>query len=148
MPRQHTFHTQHRVYARGDHSTGTSIAPRRAVILAVDDEPDALEILEWFLTSEGFEVITATSALAALHRAEERRPDLIITDYIMPQMSGLALCSRLRAQPATQRIPIILHTATDPSIPATERLYDRVITKPGELFDLLRDVRVLLAQPH
>jgi CheY-like chemotaxis protein len=102
-----------------------------------------LAILQWFLADEGFDVTTASSGPEALQRVEERRPDLIITDYGMPGMTGLALCRWLRAHRETQGIPIILHTAQ--TLPPTDRLYDRVFTKPSELGELVSEVRALLA---
>jgi len=131
--------------ARGGPRADAASSPKvsRATILAVDDEPDVLTILQWFLSSEGFEVMTALSGPEALQRVEERLPDLIITDYRMPGMSGLALCRWLRAHRETQGIPIILHTAQDP--PPTDRLYDRVFTKPSDIGPLVSEVRALLA---
>jgi CheY-like chemotaxis protein len=132
-------------------SAEASASPRtaRALVLAVDDEPDALRILRWFLTNEGFEVMTAPSGGEALRRVEEYLPDLIIADYMMSDMSGLALCQRLRQHRATQHIPIILHTAAQiTSLPQNSRLYDRVFTKPGDVLDLVYEVRQLLAKPH
>jgi DNA-binding NtrC family response regulator len=105
-----------------DERPGASTSPgiSRIVILAVDDEPDVLQLLEWFLSDAGLEVITASSGTEALERVAERSPDLIITDYRMPDMSGLT-----------------------PS-----PLYDRVIAKPSDVPALVREVRALLAAPH
>src|ERR1700674_3967256 len=101
------------VMTYGGEQTSASTSPRtsRAVILVVDDEPDTLQVLEWLLADEGFEVIPASSGAEALLRAAERQPDLIITDYMMPDMTGLALCQCMRQRRSTQRIPIIIHTA-------------------------------------
>src|ERR1700761_3078582 len=84
---------------------------RRAVtILCVDDASDVLLSLAWFLRNEGFKVETAGSAGEALQSTLSHRPDLIVTDYAMPGMTGLELCRRLRSSSTTQNIPIILHT--------------------------------------
>jgi|HubBroStandDraft_4_1064222.scaffolds.fasta_scaffold276524_1 CheY-like chemotaxis protein len=126
----------------------TSSGISRIVILAVDDEPDVLQLLEWFLSDAGLEVITASSGTEALERVAERPPDLIITDYRMPDMSGLTLCRRLRQRCSTRRIPIILHTGVATTLPPNSPLYDRVIAKPSDVPALVREVRALLAAPH
>jgi CheY-like chemotaxis protein len=126
---------------RGAHRAAAS-----ASILCVDDDPDGLEALELFLMSEGFEVITARNGDEALLRVREQWPDLIITDYTMPGMTGLDLCKRLRASRVMRRIPIILYTGV--SLPADRRLYDRIVTKPADLDAFANQIRVLLAANH
>jgi CheY-like chemotaxis protein len=111
-------------------------------ILCVDDDSDGLEALELLLVSEGFEVITARNGAEALLRVQEQWPDLIITDYTMPGMTGLDLCKRLRASRVMRLIPIILYTGV--SLPADPRLYDRIVTKPADLYALAIQIRVLL----
>lgn len=93
--------------------------------------------------SEGFEVITARNGAEALLRLRERWPDLIITDYTMPDMTGLDLCKRLRASRVMRHIPIILYTGV--SLPADPRLYDRIVTKPADLCAFAIEIRLLLA---
>lgn len=117
-----------------------------ATILCVDDEPDVVAVLDWFLTREGFGVITASSGAEALLRVQQRLPDFIITDLSMPGMSGLELCRHLRVRHETSRIPIILYTAL--SLPAVSWLYDRTFIKPTDLDVFVRAIRALLARPH
>jgi CheY-like chemotaxis protein len=114
-----------------------------ASILCVDDDPDGLGALELFLMNEGFEVITARNGPDALLRVQERCPDLIITDYTMPGMTGLDLCKRLRASRVMRLIPIILYTGV--SLPADSQLYDRIVAKPADLRAFAIQIRVLLA---
>jgi CheY-like chemotaxis protein len=121
-------------------------AAASASILCVDDDPDGLETLELFLMSEGFEVSTARNGAEALLRLQEHRPDLVITDYTMPGMTGLDLCKRLRASRVMRLIPIILYTGV--SLPADPRLYDRIVTKPIDLCAFAIQIRVLLADHH
>lgn len=83
----------------------------RAVILVVDDAPDTLAIFRLYLATRDFEVMTAASAAEALQALEDRLPDLILTDYQMPIVSGLELCRVLRSRDDTRHIPIIVHTA-------------------------------------
>jgi len=125
---------------------GAHPAAASASILCVDDDPDGLEALELFLMSEGFEVITARNGVEALLRVQAQWPDLVITDYTMPGMTGLDLCKRLRASRVMRRIPIILYTGV--SLPADRRLYDRVVTKPADLDAFAIQIRVLLAANH
>jgi two-component system phosphate regulon response regulator PhoB len=114
-------------------------------ILVVDNSPHARTILRLFLSAEGFEVITASGAEEALLRVQEQRPDLIITDYAMPERSGLDLCRHLRTHGHTRHIPIVLHTCTD--LPHIETaLYDPVSAKPASLVQLARRVHELLAE--
>jgi two-component system phosphate regulon response regulator PhoB len=120
-----------------------STAPK-ARILAVDDSPDALTILRLFLSAEGFDVVTAGGVAEALLHVQEQLPDLIITDYAMPDRSGLDLCQHLRSHRQTRHIPIVLHTGTD--LPPTDTpLYDAVCAKPANLAQLARRLRSLLA---
>ena len=114
-------------------------------ILTVDDEPDALTSLRLFLSIEGFEVLTASSGREALSSIQSQAPDLVITDLAMPDMNGLELCARLRAQPATRRIPIILYTGfAQPDRKDGLGLYDRRLTKPTDLDELVDEVWALL----
>jgi CheY-like chemotaxis protein len=110
----------------------------------VDDAPDTLTILQLFLSNQDFEVLTASSAPDALLRVRERLPDLIITDYAMPEMTGLELCQQLRSQEITRHIPVVLHTGAALS-DAYSPLYNHMLRKPADLDELLRRTRSLLA---
>jgi CheY-like chemotaxis protein len=120
-----------------------SIAPS---ILCVDDEPDALRVLDWFLTSDGFVVRTAASGDDALLQVKEQLPDLVITDYSMPGMTGLQLCKSLRAQVATRHIPIILYSAFH--LPPDSCFYDRTLLKPTDVAVVGSAIRALLWLRH
>ena len=116
----------------------------RPLILCVDDEPDARTILRLFLSAHGFEIMVAADVVEALRLIEERRPDLIITDYAMPGVSGLELCRTLRDRAETHDIPIILHTGIELHAGDHPDLFDRFVLKPAELDHLAREVRELL----
>jgi two-component system sensor histidine kinase ChiS len=118
------------------------------VILCVDDEPDLLTILRLFLSAQDLEVIPASDAAEALSVLEQRRPDLIITDYAMPGMSGLELCRTLRDRADTCEIPIILYSGRDLWQDDYPRLFDRFVLKPAEFDVFIRTVRALLAAPR
>jgi two-component system alkaline phosphatase synthesis response regulator PhoP len=83
----------------------------RKTILVCDDEPHIVRVVAAKLRSAGYEVLTAEDGAEALELAESLRPDLVISDYQMPRMSGRELSVRLRANPATESIPVILLTA-------------------------------------
>jgi two-component system alkaline phosphatase synthesis response regulator PhoP len=80
-------------------------------ILIADDEPDILEIIEYNLTSEGYEVFTAKDGDDALQKAKTIKPDLIILDIMMPKKTGVQVCEMLRAQPSFKETLIIFLTA-------------------------------------
>lgn len=77
-------------------------------ILVVDDEDVTREILQILLEMEGFTVYAAADGLEALDKVAECRPDLMILDLMMPRLDGLGVCKRLRAQPETADLAIIL----------------------------------------
>ena len=80
-------------------------------ILVADDETHILHVVSLKLRNAGFLVITARDGQEALEMAQSEKPHLIITDYHMPQLSGLELCQRLKQDPATCDIPAIMLTA-------------------------------------
>lgn len=80
-------------------------------ILVADDESHILHVVSLKLRNAGFEVLTAADGQEALELAIAERPDLVITDYHMPQLSGLELCRKLKHDPATAKIPTIMLTA-------------------------------------
>ena len=96
--------------------------------------------------SRDFDVACASDGLEALARIEEQLPDLIITDHLMPRMTGLQLCAHLRARLDTGGLPIILHSSL-PFSPAKD-LYDKAILKASPLDELHAVVRALLALTH
>jgi CheY-like chemotaxis protein len=116
------------------------------VILCVDDEPDLLTILRLYLSAQGFEVMPASSAEEALRLVGKHRPDLIITDCVMPGMSGLELCRTLREHEDTRDIPIVLYSGKDIWQDDYPRLFDRFVSKPAELDIFIRTVRALLTR--
>lgn len=80
-------------------------------ILVVEDEVAILHVLAMKLRQGGFEVLTARDGAAGLEMAQVEKPDLVISDYQMPYLSGLEMCQRLRQNPRTRDIPAILLTA-------------------------------------
>ncbi|MGA2247710.1 MAG: response regulator [Verrucomicrobiota bacterium] len=82
----------------------------RGKILAVDDEPDQLELVGMLLRDEGFDVDTCQDGSEALEKLRKSRPDLILVDVSMPKMNGFTLCEAIRKNAATAAIPIIMLT--------------------------------------
>src|SRR3990167_11314300 len=80
-------------------------------ILVVDDTKDVLQVVSRRLQSWGYEAITADSGEEGLRAAEEQVPDLILLDIMMPKLKGREVCARLKANPKTQKIPVIFLTA-------------------------------------
>ena len=80
-------------------------------ILVADDESHILSVVSLKLRNAGFRVITAADGQEALDLALQELPDLLITDYHMPQLSGLELCRRLKQEPTTRSMPAIMLTA-------------------------------------
>ncbi len=80
-------------------------------ILVADDESHILNVVSLKLRNAGFTVVTACDGQEAYDLAHSEHPDLIITDYHMPQLSGIELCQKLKQDPATANIPAIMLTA-------------------------------------
>ena len=85
-------------------------------ILVCDDEPHILHVVATKLRNGGFEVLSAADGEEAFQIAIKEKPDLLITDYQMPFLSGLELCAKLRVDPNTKSIPVIMLTARGFSI--------------------------------
>ena len=102
-------------------------------ILIADDEPDILEIIQYNLQGEGFEVSTAKNGNEAIEKAKRVLPDLIILDIMMPGKTGLEVCNILRQQPAFKNTLIIFLTALSDEgteIKGLETGADDYLTKP------------------
>ena len=115
-------------------------------VLIVDDEPAVREMLAVALEMAGFEVKEAEDASTALHQVASSLPDLMLIDWMMPQVSGLELCRRLRRNPDTANIPLILLTARgeeDAKITGLE-VADDYITKPFSPRELVARLKAIL----
>jgi two-component system phosphate regulon response regulator PhoB len=119
----------------------------KAKILAADDEPDALELIEVNLKSAGYEVLTAADGREALQKARANMTDLILLDIMLPEMDGLEVCKALRRDAATSSMPIIMLTARTAEIDRVLGLElgaDDYITKPFSLRELILRVKNVL----
>jgi len=116
-------------------------------ILAVDDVMQNLQVVGTMLRNEGYDVMPATSGVQALERVRVRTPDLILLDLMMPEMDGLEVCQRLKADPATCQIPIIFLTASNEMehlVKGFEAGAVDYVTKPFNGAELLARVRTHL----
>jgi len=119
----------------------------KAKILIVDDDPVAVETTEDVLTVGGHQVFSANNGEDALRLAEELLPDLIFLDVKMPEMDGFEVCRRLRENPKTSRVPIIMLTgqsSMDEKVKGLEAGADDYLTKPFQRAELEARVKVLL----
>jgi two-component system alkaline phosphatase synthesis response regulator PhoP len=80
------------------------------IILAIDDENDVLIIIKTALQSEGYQVLTASNGFDGLAAAEDKKPDLILLDLMMPEMDGMEVLKRLKENKGTDQIPVIILT--------------------------------------
>jgi CheY-like chemotaxis protein len=107
-------------------------------ILIVDDESNMRFLIRTTLENAGYQVVEAPHGAAGLERAKESRPDLVVTDLMMPVMSGRELIERLRADPETSSIPIVVVSANSRIVDIGA---DAVLRKPFDPEDLVAAVR-------
>jgi DNA-binding response OmpR family regulator len=118
-----------------------------ATVLVIDDEKDVIELLRYNLEKSGFDVIAAKDGESGLKAATAAPPDAIILDVMMPGLDGLGVCRRLREEPRTARIPIILLTAKAGEadrVVGLELGADDYVVKPFSPRELVARIRALL----
>ncbi len=120
---------------------------QKRTIVVVDDEPNQAKMLEEFLTTNGYIVVVAMNGHQALQTVMDVRPDMVLLDLMLPDMSGAHVCAQLRASSATQRIPIILCTAH--KVTAIEKIQgfqagaDDYLIRPFDLSELLARMQAI-----
>jgi two-component system sensor histidine kinase/response regulator len=121
----------------------------KATILTVEDNPNMLDMIAFLLQEEGYRVLLANDGQAALSILEEVKPELIISDVMMPGMNGFDFCQRVRAQSGFSQIPFIFLTARNRRADVRRGMglgADDYLTKPFEADELLSAVKVRLAR--
>jgi DNA-binding response OmpR family regulator len=121
----------------------------RDIVLVVDDEPDVVDLVRYHLHRAGFDVLIALTGPSGLTTARESRPDAILLDIMLPQMSGIEVCKALRGSTQTSTIPILMLTAkAEPSerIAGLELGVDDYITKPFSPRELVLRVQNVLSR--
>ncbi len=113
-------------------------------VLIVEDTPSEMELISHYLRECGYLVIGAENGKDALNKAIAQRPDVILTDVVMPGMSGFELCRSLKKHPSTEKVPVVICSSKNLEI---DRLWglkqgaDAYITKPFTREQLIRVVQ-------
>ncbi|HET6368894.1 MAG TPA: response regulator, partial [Pseudomonadales bacterium] len=116
-------------------------------VLVVEDEPDIRDLLAFHLERDGYQVTRATTGPEALRQLRAAPPDLVILDLMLPELDGLEVCRRLRADPATATLPVIMLTAKGDEVDRVVGLElgaDDYVVKPFSPKEMLARVRAVL----
>ncbi len=116
-------------------------------VLVVEDEPAQREVLAYNLEAEGFRVSRAASGDEAMLLVDEEHPDIIVLDWMMPNLSGIEVCRRLKSRPDTRSIPIIMLSARTEEVDKVRGLEtgaDDYVVKPYSVVELMARVRTQL----
>lgn len=119
----------------------------RPVVLIVEDEPAQAEILTYNLEAEGFRVLTADNGEDAMVRVAEEQPDLVLLDWMLPNVSGIEVCRRLKSAPNSRGIAVVMLSARSEELDRVRGLEtgaDDYICKPYSLAELLARIKVQL----
>jgi len=122
-------------------------AATKPYALIVEDEPALVELLRYNLTKEGYEVAIATDGEEALLTIEERQPDIVLLDWMLPKLAGIEVARRIRSKPTTRNLPIIMLTARAEE---TDRIRgldvgaDDYMTKPFSMSELTARIRAVM----
>lgn len=117
-------------------------------VLVVEDTRSELELISKYLRDSGYNVIIATDGKEALNQVVQQKPDAVVTDVVMPGMSGFELCRKLKRNPDTEQLPIIICSSKDQEI---DRLWgmkqgaDVYVTKPFTREQLVRAIQSVVA---
>ena len=118
-------------------------------ILVIEDDPATLRLMDYSLRHEGYQVISASNGLEGLRKAIGESPDLVILDVMLPGMDGFEICHRLRSEPATAQLPILMFSAKAQEIDKDTGIKvgaDEYLTKPAAPSEIVSRVGKLLAK--
>lgn len=116
-------------------------------VLLVEDEPAQREVLSYNLKSEGFDVLTAADGDEAMLLVAEEAPDIIVLDWMLPGISGIEICRRLKSKPETRAIPVLMLSARSEEVDRVRGLEtgaDDYVVKPYSVLELMARVRAQL----
>ncbi len=120
------------------------MAREHPTVLVVEDEPAQREVLAYNLKAEGFDVETAEDGDEALLLVDEVKPDIVVLDWMLPGISGIEICRRLKTRPETQAIPILMLSARSEEVDKVRGLEtgaDDYVVKPYSVMELMARVR-------
>jgi DNA-binding response OmpR family regulator len=118
-------------------------------ILVIEDDPATSRLVDYSLRHEGYQVISASNGLEGLRKAIGESPDLVILDVMLPGMDGFEICHRLRSEPATAQLPILMFSAKAQEIDKDTGIKvgaDEYLTKPAAPSEIVSRVGKLLAK--
>ena len=118
-------------------------------VLVIDDDPVIVQLLRVNFEIEGFEVVSAADGREGFEKAKSARPDLVLSDIMMPRMDGLELVAQLKAHAATRSLPVILLSAKAQNAEVQQGLdagADDYVTKPFDPLELIDRVNAVLAR--
>ena len=118
-------------------------------ILIIEDDPATTRLVDYSLRHEGYQVSTASNGLDGIRKATKEAPDLIILDVMLPGMDGFEICHRLRAEPATAKLPVLMFSAKAQEMDKNTGLLvgaDAYLTKPATPNSIVSHVEALLEE--
>jgi len=127
------------------------VPPEPPLVLIVEDEPAQTELLRYNFDKTGFRTITATDGEEGVLLARERRPDLIVLDWMLPELSGIEVCRQLKRDAEVRQIPIMMLTARGEETDKVRGLdtgADDYVVKPYSVNELLARARALLRRAN
>jgi len=116
-------------------------------ILVMEDEDALATLLQYNLEKEGYDVVVAADGEEGLVQIDERQPDLVLLDWMLPKVSGIEVCRRLRGRPETRNLPVIMLTARGEESDRVRGLdtgADDYLTKPFSMSELIARIRAVL----
>ena len=116
-------------------------------ILVVEDEVSLATLLQYNLEKEGFDVSVASDGEEGIFKVDEENPDLVVLDWMLPKVSGIEVCRRLRSRPETRNMPVIMLTARGEEsdrIRGLDTGADDYLTKPFSMIELSARIRAVL----
>jgi two-component system, OmpR family, phosphate regulon response regulator PhoB len=128
-------------------NAGARAGAVRPSVLVVEDEASVLELIRYNLEKEGYDVRTALDGEEALLTIDERQPDILLLDWMLPRLAGIEVCRRLRSKPATRNLPIIMLTAKAEEADRIRGLdtgADDYMVKPFSVTELTARIRAVL----